>query len=1196
MASGTDGVWCFLAVFPQPFGPFPWWEEIMSVASKRDSARCALLAVAVLLFFLLAQSFSYAQEVGATIYGAVSDPAGAAVPDATVVVLNPETGQTVSVTSGADGNYLVPSLRPGTYSLSVERTGFAKSVQTGIKLDVNQNARIDVTLKVGATTSVVEVAGSAPLVETATATVSTEIDNRQVTELPLNVRRFGQLPLLMPGTVTDRGGFSSNIFGSPFSENTYAANGARGSGNNVLIDGIDSKNMMTGGFSVQPSPDAVQEFKVQTESFSAVFGKNAGSTINLVTKSGTNQFHGTGFEFLRNNVLDARNFFDQTRPPFKRNQFGGYLGGPIKKDKTFFFGGYEALRQRKGETDVDTIPTPAMLGGDFSQFLTGSVTLSPCAHPGPGDPVYDTGQIFDPGTVRNITCHDGTTAATATPFQGNVVPTPMISTTAQKVIPYWPSPNAPGLTSNFIVNPNTGRTDNQVTAKIDHEFSDKDKVFGRYLYGGSVTYTPDEAYSTLPGFGDKIYFRGQNVALSWTHILSPTMLNEFRFGFSRNTDIGTCAACPRANGFMEGFGIPDLTAITPQDEGFPAFEFAQGYTTIGDSNYRPVESNDMVEKYNDTMTINKNKHTLAFGADIQPYQSLRDQAPFSPHGQLFYQGNYSNNSVADFLLGYPSSVGRSVTKGVNNHDGMFWNFFVQEDYRASRKLTVNIGLRWEYHEMPTDRRNIGAVLFPIPGAGLFTPGNALLFLPGYSTADANCNTPRAFNAEGERIIGCSSDMKKYGFTGRVANSLAFPDHFNWAPRVGLAYRPTDSDRFVIRAGYGLFFDLSEFNVFHYGFNNPIQGISQFNNASQANIPGGVFVAPTFSNTTAFTSAAIPSLADSFVSVNVDPHFRQPYINEWDFDVQSQLSSTIALDVRYLGTSAAQMSHFHFFGNQAVPGPGAIQPRRLYPDFGFTATSSSGANANYNSLQVQFTKRYSSGLSILAGYTYAKQITDNEGEEGAYSDGGAPQGQDDNHPGQERGLGVDDVRHRITFSSIYLLPFGEGKRFANSNSRLLNAVVGGWTLTNIISWQTGFPISIQAGYDVANTGTGNWRPDRICNGALPVSQRTVADWFDTSCFTGALLAADQLKGIYRFGNSGRGILEGPRMANIDLGLLKDFQATERLRMQFRAEFFNAFNQAHFNPDGVITNMSAGNFGQVISAGEPRDIQFALKLSF
>jgi hypothetical protein len=246
--------------------------------------------------------------------------------------------------------------------------------------------------------------------------------------------------------------------------------------------------------------------------------------------------------------------------------------------------------------------------------------------------------------------------------------------------------------------------------------------------------------------------------------------------------------------------------------------------------------------------------------------------------------------------------------------------------------------------------------------------------------------------------------------------------------------------------------------------------------------------------------------------------------------------------------------------------------------------------------VQFTKRYSSGLSILAGYTYAKQITNNEGEEGAYADGGAPQGQDDNHPGQERGLGVDDVRHRITFSSIYLLPFGEGKRFANSNSRLVNAVVGGWTLTNIISWQTGFPITVQAGYDVANTGTGNWRPDRICNGALPVSQRTVSDWFDTSCFTGALLAADQLNGVYRFGNSGRGILEGPRMANIDLGLLKDFQATERLRMQFRAEFFNAFNQAHFNPDGVVTNMSAGNFGQVISAGEPRDIQFALKFNF
>jgi hypothetical protein len=1167
--------------------------------SRRLRASARVFAIGAALLFIGVLTCQ-AQEVTATLYGSVTDPAGAAIPDASLIITNPATGQSVEAKTGNDGNYVVTSLRPAVYTISVERTGFEKSVQTGIKLEVNQKARLDVQLRVGAVTTTVEVAAAAPLVETATATVGVVIDTTQVTELPLNIRRFGQLPLLMPGTVMDRGGFSNNIFGSPFSENTYAANGARGSGNNVLIDGIDSKNMFTGGFSLQPSPDAVQEFKVQTESFSAVFGKNAGSTINLVTKSGTNEIHGTAFEFLRNNVLDARNFFSQITPELRRNQFGGYLGGPIKKNKTFFFGGYDGLRLRQGETDVDTIPTSAMEQGDFSAFLTGQ-TFSPCPSPSGSDPQFDTGQVFDPGTITAITCSNGTQTNTATPFKNNVIPSGSISGVAQKVIPYWPTPNAPGLTGNFIVNPLNNRRDNQITAKIDHEFSEKDKLFVRYLFGQSITFTPDQAYSNLPGFGDKIRFRGQNVALSWSHTFSPSWLNEVRIGFSRDMDIGTCAACPRAAGFMEGFGIPGLKPVTGYDEGFPAFEFAQGYETIGDSNYRPVESNDMVEKYNDTMTMIKGKHTLAFGADIQPYQSLRDRAPFSPHGQLFYQGDYSNNAIGDFLLGYPSSVGRSVTEGINYHDGRFWNYFFEDDYRASKKLTVNIGLRWEYHQMPTDRHNVGAILYEIPGAGLIKPGNAILLMPG-NAGDQYCNNPFYTNSAGTPLIGCSSALAKYGFSGRDTRSLAYPDRFNWAPRFGFAYRPTDSDKFVVRAGYGLFFDLSEFNVFHYGFNNPLQGASQFNSGGNFSGPttGNGFVVPSFSNSTAFTSAAIPTLANSFVSVNVDPNFRQPYIDEWDFEIESQLQSNMALSVRYLGTAAFEMSHFHFFGNQAVPGPGSdsasIQARRPFPDYGFTATSSSGANANYNSLQVQLTKKMSHGLSILAGYTYSHSLDDNEGEEGAYADGGAGQGQDDNHPGTEYAPSVNDVRHRITFSSIYRLPFGRGQAFAGNANRFVEAIVGGWTATTIISWQTGFPITIQSGTNYANTGTGNLRPDRICNGANPVSQRTVVDWFNTSCFTDATILADQANGVYRFGNSPRSVLEGPRNSDTDLALLKDFQLGERVKAQFRAEFFNTFNQAHFDPNGVVTNMSAGNFGQVDLADAPRDIQFALKFSF
>jgi len=326
-------------------------------------------ALWVIVVCLLLVGHGAAQEVGATLFGTVTDPAGAAVPGASVTVTNPATGKTVSVKTQGDGGYVVSALPPGDYTVTVENTGFKKSVQTGLTLVVFQKARVDVGLEVGEVTTTVEVTGVAPLVESGTASVSGTVDTRQVTELPLNIRRFGSLPLLFPGAVPDRGGFSSNIFGSPFSETTYASNGVRGSGNNVLIDGIDSKNMFTGGFSIQPSPDAVEEFKVQTQSFSAVFGKNAGSTINLVTKSGTNDIHGSAFEFVRNDIFDARNFFALDKPSFRRNQFGATIGGPLIKNKTFWFFSYDALRTRKGLTDAGLVPTPAMLAGDFSELL-----------------------------------------------------------------------------------------------------------------------------------------------------------------------------------------------------------------------------------------------------------------------------------------------------------------------------------------------------------------------------------------------------------------------------------------------------------------------------------------------------------------------------------------------------------------------------------------------------------------------------------------------------------------------------------------------------------------------------------------------------------------------------------------------------------------------------------------------------------
>jgi len=1149
---------------------------------------CSLLGMVIFLGVVVCRG----QQVEASLYGYVKDQGNAAVPDAQITVTNQATGITVVAKSGPDGSYNVTSLRPGTYTLTVQVTGFEKTTQTGIQLDVNQKAMIDVQLKVGSLTTTVEVAGIAPQVETATATVAVTIETTTVTELPLNIRRFGALGLLMPGTVPERGGFANSAFGSPFSETTYASNGDRSSGNNVLIDGVDSQNLFSGGFSVQPSPDAIQEFKFQTESFSAAFGKRAGSTLNLITRSGTNEVHGSAFEFLRNNDLDSRNFFnvnqtnpvtgaeipDSARPEYRRNQFGGYIGGPIIKNKMFVFGGYEALRERKGLTYVDQVPTARMLTGDFSELLDPSNA-------------FGVTQIVDP-----LTCAAPPTGCQV--FQGNVIPQNRMDPVALKAISFnpFPAPNAPGLVSNYIATPVRRRGDDQYMAKWDYNISDKDKVFVRFIRATSTTFTVEDAYTSLPGFGDKIPYEGTNVALGWTHTFSPTLLNEFRFGFSRNQDVGLCEHCPRAPGFIASLGIAGpngttFSAISPSQEGFPAFEFGSGYSTIGDSNYRPVESNDMVEKYYDALTVIRGKHTITTGVDLDPYQSLRDQAPFSPHGQFFYSNLYSNFGMSDFLLGYPSSAGRSIKDAVNEHSGGFWAGFFQDDIRATSKLTINIGVRYEHHEMPIDRGNVGAVLFRVPGAPLFTPGNAMLVLPSFQVADSVCNQPGYMNAEGQRLVMCSSDMKKYGFTGRTARSLWFGDNFNWGPRLGFAWRPTNSDKFVVRAGYGMFFDFPDFNIFHYGFNNPIQGESQFVYLTSN-------VTPTTTTGNAFAAGGILPLNQSFISINADPHFRQTYVHEWDFDIESQLTPSLALDTRYLGTAAIELTHFHFFGNQPVPGPGStvaeVQARRFYPDFGETAEGGPGANANYNSLQIQLTKRMSQGLSFIAGYTWAHQLTNNDGEEGGYANGGTGLGQNDNQPGQEYGDGVNDVRHRFTYGGIYDLPFGKGKRFAPGAGRLVNNLIGGWEIAPNFEWQTGFLFTPQAGQDIANTTTGYWRPDRTCNGNLSRGNRTVAQWFDTSCFTDDTLLALKAAGTPRFGNSGPGIITGPGIFNLDVGMYKDFNLSERFKLQFRSEFFNSLNTANFqNPSMSLT---AGNYGQISGAADGREIQFALKLSF
>jgi Carboxypeptidase regulatory-like domain len=1149
-------------------------------------------------------------QSSANLYGTVTDALGAALPGASVTATDVATSVVTKTTADASGNYSFPSLPPAGYSVSVEAPGFKTEVLNGITLLVNQKARIDVRLQVGSVDSKVEVTSEAPLVDTSSASVGTVIGQRDVVDLPLNVRRFGALAILVPGTVPDTnvgnssGGFANSSFGSPFSEATYAANGARSSSNNTLIDGADSRNLTFGGFAVQPSPDAVQEFKIQTNVYDAAFGKTAGSTINLVTKSGTNSFHGSAYEFLRNDILDASNYFSNVKPELRRNQYGASLGGPIwKAKKLFFFGNYEGLRQVAGATSASLVPTTTQKSGDLSGLLTGT-TANLCGVGGPPAYNYDTGQLFYPASETVTTCATGANAGQSvligTPVPGNVITA--IDPVAAHVLSLkaFPAPNVSGSSSgtNYVNTEPGTRYDHQVDARVDYDISEKDQIFGRYIFGEANIFSPNSGYSSLPGFGDKLYFRGQNLALGWTHTFGAHLLNEALFGFQRDTDINNCASCPRPAGFMESFGIQGLTALSPSLEGFPPFgfvNFAGGY--IGDSNYRPVVSPDMVEKYQDTVTITHGKQTVVVGADIQPWQVFGEEAPYSPHGELDFNGQYaalagelnggvsSASDFADFLLGAPDSANRSLRfENTNQVGGDFISLFGQDNVKLTQNLSINAGVRWEYRRPAIDKHNNYVTLVPT-GAKFSGPGNATLVTAATDTLNDSFCTASAYSylttTDGRCLIATSADRANLGFTGRTRQTLIFPERHDFAPRFGVVWRPTASDKFILRSGYGIFYDLPNFNNQHFVDDNPVFSPSQqfITNKGQA---------PTATSETVFAGAGIPKLTNQFVSLYVTPHYLAPYFQQWSLGVQSQLSTDWALDMAYIGTKGTKLGNLHISGNQAEPGTTPLQSRRPYVDFGTMLFTTSDATSNYNALQIKLTKRLTHGLSFLTAYTWAKSIDNAEGDEGfgaGLPGSDSDVAQDDNNLNFERGRSYSDARHRIVVHTVYDLPFGPGKQFANQGG-IVGWVVGGWEVTQITSWQTGYPFTV-IGPDFSNTNSGSPRPNRSCSG---VGQKSISNWFDQNCFSAAGSAA-----VPTFGDSRRNILDAPGLSNTDLAILRHFPVENKFDIEFRSEFFDAWNHPYFAPPA--NNISSPTLvGRVTSANDGRQIQFALKFIF
>jgi hypothetical protein len=1086
------------------------------------SVRIKLLATAVAILLLSLPLLS--QTTTGRIVGNINDESGAVIPGVEIVVRNPATGLVRNVITNESGAFTVPLLPPAVYDVEASLAGFRKEVRSGVTVQVDIVVRVDFSLHVGNVTDEIQVTGDAPLVQSETASLGQIMDSHKVTDIPLNQRNIMSLTLLTTGVMpTVQGSNLSTQSGS------FQTMGASERNNNFLLDGVDNNDPGNGQLAIVPSIDAIQEFKLETATYGAEFGRAAGGVLNIQTKSGTNDFHATVFEFLRNDIFDARNFFATTTPPYRRNQFGTVVSGPVKKDRMFFLFNYEGNRIRNVGNKLTNVPTVLQRQGDFSEW------------PSP---------IIDPQNGQ--------------PFPGNKIPANRMDPIGLKLATFYPLPNrvASGAnnTNNYLIS-GKGKFDfDIITGRVDYRISDKQNIFTRFNWQTAYQDDPRLDTATLPNSGN-IYFQpiGRNAAVSDTYVFGPTVVNEFRIGFNRliggifeelykqnlTKDLGIHGVqselYPNADGW--NFGWPRVTVT--------------GYGGMV-SGFSAQNRFDNTWHLYDMLAVTHGNHQMKIGGEYRTMM-LNIYIESAPNGTFGFDGRYTRsgsnpaNGFADLLLGYASSTRRTVGDPHVQNRNVAVSLFYQDDWKVTPHLTFNLGMRWEVQTPPIDRLDALST-FWMPAAAVVIGGKS-----GPQTFSNPLNRNQTLTVPGGADFGIPAGLYRN-------------DWNDYGPRFGFAWSPA-SRSMVVRGGYGIFYEPIIAAITHTFRDASYPWLVPQSFTPTAAIPfNGSGVLTTLSNP--FPDA----LATGSTTANaIDLNLRNGYLQQWNLGIQHPVGSNMVLDLSYAGSKGTKLIGSRNI-NQPALGPGGaatINARRPIPAWGNVSQTEDSSSSNYNSFQAKFERRFAAGATFVSAYTWSHALQCCSGA----------QDNSDLRTGG-RGNASFDIRHRLVNSYSYELPIGPGKHFLSGGSGIASKLVGGWQLAGITTFSTGQAQTPSVNGDISNTGAGSVHPNRVGDGVLPRDQRSVLRWYDRSAFT--------VPATGTYGNAGVGFLHAPGINNWDLTLMKNTKIAEKKNLQFRAEFFNAWNHPQFLlPSTEITSAS---FGTITQARDGRQIQLGLKLYY